>query len=477
MRKFAFSDRAFARICAVLLPLLLLVVALVPGTALAHGGHGPASIQTFGQEIGPYDISVTVELPFVVPSTVYLTTVLQEDIGEATITFRAAPRGQSFENGPSTVLEVQHGMDVVYYSDFPVDRDGAWEIEVIVDGAEGVASTRLPVTITVNPWSWQSIALIITITVMIVLLLLGITITAVAQKRNQAIAPWLKWTISHLIFGGLLLIVVFGTQQFLLQRQEALAAEGVMLPGESFGRPHINVGLVSNPAVPVANQPVELVFDLSDGSSGLPADDIVTHHDSLMHLLLISDDNGDFHHVHPARVAPGKYVVSFTPRQSGQYTAYVEVERQDSGTQLIPRRFTVSGEVYPVPPQYQGFTTRAFGDLEVAISTNQDAIRAGRQVTFSFDFVRNGQPELNVRPWLGMAGHLIARTADGAELAHVHAVGPMAPSEPILAASTIYGPRVQFVYTFPRAGEYTVWAQFKVNDEIITLPIAVSVGE
>lgn len=477
MRLLAFSDRAFARLCALLLPLLLFAVALTPSSALAHGGHGSASSQTFGQEIGPYDISVTVELPFAVPSTVYLATVVNQDIGELTITYRAAPRGQSFENGPSVVLVTDQGSSMVYYNDFPIDRAGPWEIEVTVDGPLGVASTRLPVTVVVAPWSWQSIALMITLAVMIVLLLVGITITALAQKRNQPMAPWLKSTISHLVFGGLVLLAVFGTQQFLLQRQEALAAEGVALPGESYGRPHVNVAMRSDPVEPLPNQPVQLVFNLNDGSSGLPVDDIVTHHDSLMHLLIISEDNGDFHHVHPARVAPGEYVVSFTPRQSGEYTAYVEVERQDSGTQLIPRRFVVGGDIHPAAPQYEGFTTRTFGDLEVAISSNQEAIRAGRQVTFSFDFSRNGQPELNVRPWLGMAGHLIARTADGAELAHVHAVAAMAPSEPILAASTIYGPRVQFAYTFPSTGEYTVWAQFKVHDEIITLPMAIQVGE
>jgi len=50
-----------------LLPLALLIVllaaVLAPSRALAHGGHGPATLQTFTQTVGPYDLAVTVELP------------------------------------------------------------------------------------------------------------------------------------------------------------------------------------------------------------------------------------------------------------------------------------------------------------------------------------------------------------------------------------------------------------------------------
>ncbi len=85
-----------------MLPALCLLLLLVPTRAFAHGGHGPASTQTFTQAVGPYELAVTVEMPFVVPSTVYLTTVPQNDIGEATITYRAAPRGQSFDSAPAS---------------------------------------------------------------------------------------------------------------------------------------------------------------------------------------------------------------------------------------------------------------------------------------------------------------------------------------------------------------------------------------
>jgi hypothetical protein len=51
----------------------------------------------------------------------------------------------------------------------------------------------------------------------------------------------------------------------------------------------------------------------------------------------------------------------------------------------------------------------------------------------------------------------------------------MAPSEPLLAAGTIYGPDIRFVYTFPQPGRYQLWTQFRRAGQIITIPMTVQV--
>jgi hypothetical protein len=228
------------------------------------------------------------------------------------------------------------------------------------------------------------------------------------------------------------------------------------------------------PGQPTAGQPLTMTLDLSDGSTGLPIDDLITHHDALLHLVVISADGAFYTHVHPPRVAPGHFEIRVTPDRPGRYTAYAEIERRDSGTQVIARDFVVGGTGAGRPAQFQGLGARQIGDLQVQVAAGVPELRSGKQALFTFSFSKDGKPVSDLQPWLGMGGHLIARSDDGAIFAHVHALGPMAPSG-ILETGINYGPDIQFVYTFPQPGRYQIWGQFRHANQIVTVPIQVDV--
>jgi hypothetical protein len=451
------------------LPLAFLAALLAPALALAHAGHGSATMQTFTQTVGPYDLAVTVELPLSVPSTLYLTTVPQGDIGNATITFRAAPRGQSFDGAPSDQFQGVPGTPSTYYSQLPVDREGDWDIEVRAEGAEGSGVALIPVTIVVQPLPAGSIGLFASLGGLVVLMLTSITVAVIFQRRQRAVPGWANWALGQGMFACVILAVVFGFQQFTAQAQAAAN------PAAAAGRPHANMALHSEPVAPAAGQPLTLTLDLSDGSTGLPVDDIVPHHNALVHLVVISADGADFHHLHPPRVAPGRYSIALTPDRPGRYTAYAEIQRQDSGTQVIARDFEVGGTAGAAPAAAPGLGAREVAGMQVSVTSSLAPPQAGKQTTLTFRFSENGQPVLDLQPWLGMAGHLIARSDDGAIFAHVHAAEQAPPSDPLLAAGTVYGPEIRFVYTFPQAGRYQVWAQFQRGGQIITVPLVVEV--
>jgi hypothetical protein len=217
-----------------------------------------------------------------------------------------------------------------------------------------------------------------------------------------------------------------------------------------------------------------LTLDLSDGSTGLPIDDLISHHDSLLHLVVISADGGFYTHIHPPRLAAGTYAIALTPDRPGRYTVYAEIERQDSGTQVIARDFEVGGTGTPAPASFAGLGERDVGDLHVNVTSSLAQLKAGRQTTFTFSFSKDGQPVVDLQPWLGMGGHLIARGAGGAIFAHVHALGPMAPGG-VLNSGIVYGPEIQFVYTFPEPGRYQIWGQFRHQEKIVTVPLEVTV--
>jgi hypothetical protein len=473
MKRATYRRAAITRLFALVLPALCLLLLLVPTQVFAHGGHGPASTQTFTQAVGPYELAVTVEMPFVVPSTVYLTAVPQNDIGDATITYRAAPRGQSFEGAPTAQVKSIPGVSSLYYSDFQVDRAGDWDIEVRVQGAKGSGVARLPISIVVQPLSPLSIALFAALGGLILLMIISILLGVISQRRLRPAPAWANWLLGQGILVCIVLAVVFGIQQFNAQIQSAQAAASPAV----YGRPHANMALHTEPAAPAAGQPLTLTLDLSDGSTGLPVEDIVPHHDALLHLLAISADGADFQHIHPARVAPGRYEIALTPNRPGRYTAYAEIQRQDSGTQVIARDFEVVGAAPGPAPAPPGLGEREIAGMQIGVASSLAPLRAGKQTTFTYHFTEGGAPVLDIQAWLGMAGHLIARSDDGATIAHIHAAEQMPPSDPLLASGTIYGPDIRFVYTFPQPGRYLVWAQFKRNGAILTVPMAVEVTE
>lgn len=143
-----------------------------------------------------------------------------------------------------------------------------------------------------------------------------------------------------------------------------------------------------------------------------------------------------------------------------------------SGVAHIPFAIVIAPAAAPVAPP--GLGTRTVAGMQVNVSSSVTPFKAGKQATLTFSFAADGQPVSDLQPWLGMAGHLIARGADGAIYGHIHAIGPMAPTSPT-SSGVIYGPDVSFVYTFPQAGRYQLWAQFKHNGIIVTVPVLIEV--
>ena len=452
-----------------LLVLALVMAALLPPRALAHGGHQSAGLQTFTQMVGPSELAITAEMPLSVPAPLYLTLVSQQSMAGVTVTFRAAPRGFSLDGAPSAQMQGVNNPST-YFADLPIDRAGDWDIEVRASGPAGGGVARLPLTIVIEPLPLANIVLSAATGTLIVLMIASVLLGVIYQRRQRALPRWLNWAIGQAMFACIIVAVIFGIQQASAQIQSASSAAGAA------GRPHANMVVSAEPGAPVAGQPLTLTLDLSDGSTGLPVEDIVPHHEALLHHVLLSEDGADFAHVHPARVGPGRYLIALTPARPGRYTAYAEIQRLDSGTQVIASDFEVGGAAAgALPPAAPGLGLREVDGMQVNV-TSSTPLTAGKQATLTFNFSANGAPVLDLQPWLGMAGHLIARRTDGALFSHIHAAEQMPPADPILAAGTIYVPNIRFAYTFPQPGRYQLWAQFQRAGKIITVPLEVEVA-
>src|SRR5262245_33832419 len=324
------------------LSLALLLALIAPAAALAHGGHvGPTQIIT--QAIGPYELSITIEVPQGAPAPLYLSVSPQQAMDGATITLRTAPRGQSFASAPAAELRTIPPQPL-YNAQLQVDRVGDWELEVQVAGGRGGGVARIPFSIVVPPRSAATIVLLTAVITLILVMILNVALTDIARVRRRALPDRVNRLFGYAIFGCVLVAAIFGVLQFFESIQSAQAA---LSGATAIGRPHVNAALhvesAGGYAAISAGQPLTLTFDLSDGSTGLPVDDLIPHHEALLHLVVIDADGIFFAHLHPPRLAPGRFAIGLTPDRPGRYTAYLEVERRDSGVQVIDRDFQVGG--------------------------------------------------------------------------------------------------------------------------------------
>ncbi len=244
------------------------------------------------------------------------------------------------------------------------------------------------------------------------------------------------------------------------------------------GRPYVQERVATVPARPVAGEEFTLRVDLVDGSTGRPVDDLTAHHEALAHLVVTSEDGRYFRHVHPLRTGPGRLEVRLRADRPGRYLAHAELEREDSGGQLLAASFDVHG------PGTQRATGDGTGGADSGTGDTGDGMGgqasagtggaagtgggvpvlapavpvAGRPATIEMD---TAGP---VRPWLGMAGHLIVRDRDGSFLGHVHEMGSPGSR------------RLRFTFSFPAEGSYLAWVQYALADRIVTVPFTVEVS-
>ncbi|NUT41670.1 MAG: hypothetical protein HOV86_16960 [Thermoactinospora sp.] len=225
-------------------------------------------------------------------------------------------------------------------------------------------------------------------------------------------------------------------------------------------RPFARALVTTTPASPVAGQDFTLRLDVVDGATGVPVDDLAVHHEALAHLVVTSQDGVSFSHSHPLRTAPGRLEVRLRAERPGRHLVYAELERQESGGQLLTGEFTVAGggergadEQGGDEPGRDVATPSPVGSVPRLVPA---VPVAGRPTTVEVGTVAE------TRPWLGMAGHLIVRSADGAFLGHVHEMG---------AGGTM----LRFTFGFPAPGRYLAWAQYATADRIVTTPFVVEV--
>lgn len=190
-----------------------------------------------------------------------------------------------------------------------------------------------------------------------------------------------------------------------------------------------------------AGPQVPLRFLITD-PSGAPVTDYTVSHDKELHLIVVRRDLTGYQHVHPVRDSAGTWSVPLNLSNAGVYQVFADF----------------------VPAGGQPLALAA--DLHVA-GRYDPAAGAASELTLSV--TRNGAPVTDLQPYLGAFGHLVALRAQDLAYLHVHPMGD--PGDGVTPA----GPEIRFHTSFPSAGSYRLYLDFKHQDKVHTAEFTVTV--
>jgi hypothetical protein len=179
------------------------------------------------------------------------------------------------------------------------------------------------------------------------------------------------------------------------------------------------------------------------GEDGATVKDFDVEHTKRMHLIVMRRDLTGFQHLHPTQAVDGEWSVPLRLTEPGAYRVFADFSH-DGTPRTLAGDLQVDGMVHslPVPPPAP---VAEVDGLRVALA--EGAAHAGKETALDFTVTREGRP-VALADYLGAKGH----RGDLAFL-HVH------PDSD----------RLSFMATFPSAGTYRLFLQFRAEGRLHTV--------
>lgn len=237
-----------------------------------------------------------------------------------------------------------------------------------------------------------------------------------------------------------------------------------------------------------AGVPAKLSFAITN-EDGTPAR-LSIEHERLVHVIIIGKDMQEFAHVHPDDTAPltadaiqhATFSVPFTFPKAGDYIIGIDYA---SGLSSRSEQFRVSvaggpaqaaePEIYPLRRVVDGYE----------ISLQPGFPVPGQMATLVWRIQKDGKDVTDLTPYLAAAMHVAIVKDDFSEFLHAHGEVhvPGAPLPKVSATGVHnhapppprFGPMVEAHPVFPSAGDYTIFAQFMHDGNVITAPFSLRV--
>lgn len=172
-------------------------------------------------------------------------------------------------------------------------------------------------------------------------------------------------------------------------------------------------------------------------------------HTKRMHLILARRDLTGFQHLHPRLDGDGTWTAPVRIDAPGSYRVFADFSHEGEAATLAAD-LAVDGdaELQPLPAPSPTATSDGGYDVKLLSAPS----RAGAETELRFVVTRDGHP-VATEPYLGAGGHLVALREGDLAFLHVHPVGDS----------------LAFAATFPTAGGYRLFLQFKVDGRVETV--------
>ena len=204
----------------------------------------------------------------------------------------------------------------------------------------------------------------------------------------------------------------------------------------------------------------EVRFRIVD-ARGETVRDFDVEHTKRMHVIVVRRDLAAFQHLHPTQNGDGSWSVALRLPAAGSYRLFADFSHAGRPTTLAGD-LRVDGpadlQALPAPAA----TEISDGGYEVRKQTSR--ARPGQAASLRFAISRDGQA-VQPEPYLGAGGHLVALREGDLAFLHVH------PTQHGHGASGSdpHGEPVAFAATFPTAGRYRLFLQFKHQGTVQTV--------
>jgi hypothetical protein len=202
------------------------------------------------------------------------------------------------------------------------------------------------------------------------------------------------------------------------------------------------------------DQEFRLPFRILD-TNGRPIHDFDLEHTKRMHLIVVRRDLTGFQHLHPTLRADGTWTTQLTLPLPGAYRVFADFSVNNQPTTLaddLQVDGTVNSSELPAP-------TKVAATDGFRVRLTDGSVRADQESALTFAVTRNRKP-VSLQDYLGAKGHLVALRQGDLAFLHVH------PDENSLL----------FKATFPTAGNYRLFLQFKVAGQVHTAAFTLDVS-
>jgi hypothetical protein len=160
--------------------------------------------------------------------------------------------------------------------------------------------------------------------------------------------------------------------------------------------------------------PFRFVIEAPDGA---PEREFTAIHDRDLHLIMVNRELTSFHHVHPELAADGTWSVQLPHLEPGSYRAVADFMVTDGPRLALGTDLSVAGSYQPSRLAEPSATTTVDGYDVTLAATHSD----GGELTASLT-VRKDGAAVDLEPYLGANGHLVAMRSGDLAYAHVHPV-------------------------------------------------------